>query len=87
MQPNNLDIIECTLLNIFPNPASDYLHIEGNNMIIDELKIIDVLGKVIYSNKILQTTSLLDVSFLKSGLYFLTVETKEGRVVKKFIKD
>lgn len=56
---------------ISPNPASSQVVISGEN-IIENIEILDVLGKTIISkNKIFETNFTIDVSGLQSGMYFV----------------
>lgn len=56
---------------ISPNPASSQVVISGEN-IIENIEILDVLGKTIISkNKIFETNFTIDVSGLQSGMYFI----------------
>ncbi|NNE30092.1 MAG: T9SS type A sorting domain-containing protein [Saprospiraceae bacterium] len=66
-------------LDIFPNPGSSQVFIQAYDKgVID---IIDVNGKYLRSMRI--EGSLLDVSFLPDGIYFL--KTRSGKV-GKFVK-
>jgi hypothetical protein len=68
-------------MNAFPNPASNQLTI--NTTGIDgnvELRITDVLGKVVYDETV-GTTKKLDVSSFKNGVYLVTVLDK-GKLIK-----
>lgn len=89
----HIDISEITgeesWLNIFPNPAISAITINypviGNSF---HLKITDALGKkqrvVNLSPKTHRTE--LDISQLSSGVYFLTLESEQGCMTRKFIK-
>ena len=88
--PNFIQNIQGVIANkikIYPNPVNDQLLIQSSHIKMEKIKINDVLGKEIYSKQISETTYQLDVSFLKGGLYFLIIKTKDGRVVKKFVKE
>jgi hypothetical protein len=75
------------LINIFPNPAKDKLIIYSNNIQLDNFRIIDFLGREIYSEKVSGKGETLDVSSLSPGLYFLNLQTPQGRCSKKFVKE
>lgn len=59
-----------TTLNIFPNPASDFIKIEMNKYIPFEANLYDLQGKLIISQKNKQTISLVD---LNKSIYLLEV--------------
>ncbi|MBN9294795.1 MAG: T9SS type A sorting domain-containing protein [Flavobacteriia bacterium] len=65
----------------YPNPATNYLTVAVNGSNENTIKIIDVLGKTVYSEKI-GTTKKVDVSDLNNGVYILTVTTSSGKVVQ-----
>ncbi len=70
---------------IYPNPTSDLINIntrEGHS----ELKIFDTLGQLLLTKNI-NTQSSIDVSQLKAGIYLLSIESENGKVVKRFVKE
>lgn len=68
-------------VNIFPNPSANQINIKTEEKIIG-VKIVDALGKLIYSqqnsNKIIETR-------LQAGLYSVEIETEKGKAVRKLI--
>jgi hypothetical protein len=89
----NINISEKTV-NIFPNPARDYIEINLDSFIptlkrgvdeVLEIQIFDMLGVIQYN----PTPALpegegvrIDVSFLAPGIYFIKI----GNRVEKFVK-
>jgi len=69
-------------LNVYPNPATNYISIEGNAY--EKVEIRDVLGKLQLTSKYIAST--IDVSKLSSGTYFVTIYRKDKTIVKKLIK-
>ncbi len=82
------DIINAKLKNIdiAPNPANDIIKISDNNIDILEVTILNTSGKIVLQQSNINTDGVISVSNLKSGLYFLQINTQEGLAVKKFIK-
>jgi len=68
---------------VSPNPANDFVNISIQNS-NDEvtLKIIDVLGNEILSER-LRNTKKIDVSNLKSGIYFVTIASTDKKVLSR----
>lgn len=67
--------------SIFPNPASDVININTNNEILKEVLIYNSLGQMVKkSNQIKVDTLNLD-----KGIYFITIETEQGKSTKKLI--
>lgn len=75
-------------LSLYPNPASTTITLELTNENINDctIEIIDVLGKV---QKVQINGSVLDVSELSPGLYFVSLLSNDGliRISKKFVKE
>ncbi len=70
--------------NIYPNPANDRLHIETKAE-IEEVVIYDVYGRQ-HSTVNGQQSLTIDMSKLNTGIYFIKINTKEGNIVKRIIK-
>jgi len=73
-------------LSVYPSPANSYLVVETENIIIINLSIVDVNGKLISTNTPQNSSVKLDVSQLKTGVYLLKIETANGSEVRRFIK-
>ncbi|MDI1316590.1 YHYH protein [Flavobacterium sp.] len=73
-------------IKIYPNPAQDFIAIQSD-MIEDNLDVslIDELGKVIQTNKILQgsTLSIIDLTTVYNGIYFVKIASgKDDKTFK-----
>ncbi len=76
---------------LYPNPTENILNLSSANNTISEvtISIYDMLGKLVKfeNNKAANSNISLNVSHLKSGLYFITIESKEGfKQNLKFVK-
>ncbi|WP_296311831.1 T9SS type A sorting domain-containing protein [Winogradskyella sp. UBA3174] len=87
---NNLGVEDETrnAFRIHTNPVNEVLDITfSKNLTNGELVIIDLLGKIIMTNKLTDTNSAsIDVSLLNSGLYIVQVNSEDKTQVKRFIK-
>ena len=73
-------------LNVFPNPANDLLFINLPSS-AKQISIVDIYGKLIYSEPALFDSHELKISSLASGTYWLKVDLTNGRTaLKRFIK-
>ncbi len=66
-------------INVYPNPASEFLTINASESIKENLKIrlISITGKLILEKEIntsIQKSNKIDVSGVNSGLYFLEID-------------
>ncbi len=72
-------------IQLYPNPVKDVLQIRTENGIaINRVYVYDVMGK-----RLLETINVkqIDVSAFTSGLLFVKIETENGYVVKKAVKE
>jgi endoglucanase len=83
----NIASYESNTITIFPNPVLEKIYIKLNNQqIINNLKIIDVNGRIVKKIKPSVFGGFYNLSNLKPGIYILILETNEGRYQKKLIK-
>jgi len=86
---NNLGLSN---LNLYPNPAREYIQIAGklNNNSSLIITIYNTLGEVLISNQITTLGAFnhqIDLSSLTAGIYFLSATNGLDKVVKKIIKE
>ncbi len=72
-------------INISPNPSTGVFHISFNN-VVNKLEVLDITGRVIYSEVPSERIFNIDVSSFETGIYFVKVSTDAGVVVKKVVK-
>ncbi|MBI9053332.1 MAG: T9SS type A sorting domain-containing protein [Bacteroidales bacterium] len=80
----NTDFID---FKIFPNPAKDYVSIDiGSHADLDvKISIIDLSGRIIYTEDLKNTINTIDMSNYSSGIYFVKIETPQGSKKRKLI--
>ena len=66
-------IKEDITVSIVPNPASDYISITANGMDNASLKVVDILGNIVYRD-VLSNSKTIATSNFKTGVYFVTLE-------------
>jgi hypothetical protein len=75
--------IEAPQIEIYPNPASDFVFIKTNEDIIS-VKILNELGMLVADNHV----NKINIKHLPSGIYFMIIQTKDKNIRKwKFIKE
>ena len=80
-------------IKLFPNPVKDKLSLQFESTLkIDVISISNALGQMIYSMNDPQSKQEIDLGFLQSGIYFLTLrqaqgENKTGQKVFKVVKE
>ena len=74
-------------VSIYPNPATTTLNLTSTTTSDFELSILDITGKVIKTEKMLDQTFAFDVSDLASGIYMLRLVSHDGASkIVKFVK-
>ena len=71
-------------IKLFPNPSSDYLNIKSKNIVNQDYQIMDILGKPIGSGTMI--SNKINISLLKSGIYFLRLSDEKFSKTFKIIK-
>ncbi len=70
-------------INIYPNPASDYINVRTQDK-IGSIEIYDVSGKLVLKD--VSGSNQVSVSSLPNGTYLLTAKIKDRFINKKFVK-
>ena len=78
--------VETQSISIYPNPANDRLFIEAEGK-IENIVIYDIYGRhQVTETPSHQEMTSVNVSNLNAGIYFVKINTKNGEIVKRFIK-
>lgn len=73
------------LLKIYPNPANDMITVQYPGM--RQITITNIVGQRIVSQEFQPAGHrLVDISSLESGVYFITLDTADGVVSTRFVK-
>ncbi|WP_164881234.1 T9SS type A sorting domain-containing protein [Pedobacter chitinilyticus] len=73
---------------LFPNPASHSITVKFPANIYSQLQVVDMLGKVVMSNKITakEQEHKLNLALLPAGVYTVVLSSGDSKTVHKFIK-
>ncbi|MFT5102896.1 MAG: hypothetical protein ACI86C_000543 [Candidatus Latescibacterota bacterium] len=74
---------------LFPNPTTGIIHVNLNPFNANdqpELEIYTMAGQLVSQEEIVQEKTMLNLSGLNDGLYFVKLKTKKGRLIKKILK-
>jgi len=74
--------ISAVEMNIYPVPARSNVTIESNTDISD-LRVVDMLGQVVYSTNVNGIRHEINVSGFKNGVYFLQMTTTAGVITHR----
>ncbi len=81
-----LDDVNGAAFKVFPNPTQNNWTISGNSM-IQNVTIVDLLGKEVTSINPGKLDVEIDANGLKSGMYFARIESENGVKTMKLIKE
>ena len=74
-----------TTVNVYPNPAKDYIYIDLPEEKIKSVSLYNVLGVLLKEQK--SNAASVDISSLPQGMYLLSIETEEKVITKKIVKE
>ena len=87
---NNIELEFVETFTIQPNPSFDFMKVKIvlAEQVNGKLILLNKLGQKILSENIVSTDAsiILNVSTLKSGIYFVRFETEKGAITKKVVK-
>ncbi len=73
-------------ISIYPNPASNQFVINSGQLLIEEIKIIDMQGRIIYQNNTpLIGSTTISVSDIAKGIYYLNLKGDSFLETKKIV--
>lgn len=78
--PNNVNEIAGVETTIYPNPATEFININGE---YTSLSIFDILGSEQLKVSTQQPT--IDISMLDAGVYFVKINTQKGSTIQKLV--
>ena len=81
-----IDLIAQVQLRIYPNPVVDLCTIESSEM-IQRWELTDVAGKVINTHTMPTSPTVIDMSTLASGGYFIKVFYRSGMTTLRVMKE
>lgn len=77
--------LESDQVTLYPNPASNKLYVSWENVVVDSIELYSFQGRLVRSFNLDKNTNshMIDVSQLKSGVYFVKVENSIQKLIIK----
>ena len=80
-----IDTINLESLNVYPNPVINILKIDNpNNLILKSVKLFDIMGR---NTDAAFANGEMNIENLSKGIYILQLETDEGTITKKIVRE
>lgn len=84
----NTNEVQLSAINIYPNPTNQLLNYSfSEEIVLKDIVVYDVSGKKILTKESNLSSNQIDVSGLSSGIYFVTFNTDNASLTKKFVKN
>jgi len=71
-------------VTVYPNPARDQVYVSAEGL--KYLEVANLLGQVVMTSVVDEDSTMVDLSSLKQGAYFLRVVSDAGNTTVKFVK-
>lgn len=86
--PNSLDDISKTDMQVFPNPATNYIQVKSSSEApILQLQIVDALGKKMMEINNPTAQQIISIENLATGIYILQARTQNGWSSARWVKE
>ena len=84
LTPTSVTNLTEARFDFYPNPANGYITVRTEEL-GGTLRILDISGKLMLNEKMVQPVQRIDLSGIKSGMYFISVEKESTRMTQKLI--
>lgn len=78
------NVVNCSM---YPNPANDFVKLSAFSCQLSAVRIYNTLGMLVEEIEVKANEVEINTSGYKSGVYFVEVQTDNGSVTKKFVKN
>lgn len=76
---DNVNELEAATLSVYPNPATDRLYVDVENL--QRVEIYDMAGRIVMTS----VASVIDLNDVEAGIYFVTVRTENAVKTAKLV--
>lgn len=76
---DNVNELEAATLSVYPNPATDRLYVNAENL--QRVEIYDMAGRIVMTS----VTPVVDLNGVEAGIYFVTVRTDNAAKTTKLV--
>jgi ligand-binding sensor domain-containing protein len=83
--PSAVVAAEIATFNLFPNPSNDVLYLNNGTQNIQQVKMYNNLGALVYLNDNKKQQYKIDVSSFSKGLYYVNIHSFDAIIRKKIV--
>lgn len=83
---NSKKLLDAALVTVYPNPAADFMKINSTTNEVMSATIFDINAQVIKTVETVENGTIVDLSTLETGTYFVHFNSEKGSIIKKIIK-
>ncbi len=84
-QPNSVSEMLNQVVNIYPNPATNFLNVENSSSKLIEARILDQTGRVISTTTLVPGQTKIDCGKLAAGVYNIELHSSGAKTLKRFV--
>jgi hypothetical protein len=85
--PNGVKDLEALVnFKVYPNPVNSNLLI-SSEILMSRLEVMDLSGKTVINSMVNEKSTSVDVSALKNGTYLVRVQTDNGEMISRIVKN
>ena len=82
-----IDKVWLEKIMVVPNPTTGELRVTSYELQVTDVEVYDIYGRKLLSHtSLLSPETVINISHLQNGIYFIKVITESGEVVKKVVK-
>lgn len=78
--------IENDMLNIYPNPANEFLILDLPTVKYDFAEFYNLKGELVFGTELVRGTNKININSLNNGFYFIKLIGNDVVSIRKFIK-
>ena len=83
--PSPVNETAMSVVNIFPNPTSNMVYLSNDGKDIQQVKIYNNLGVLIYEENQKKEQYSIDFSSCTKGLYYANIQLPDCTIIKKIV--
>ncbi len=84
-QPNSVSEMLNQVVNIYPNPANNFLNVDNASSQFIEARILDQTGRIISSTTLVPGQTKIDCGKLAMGVYNIELHSLGAKTLKRFV--